>query len=238
MRASRLSQKLHKWLGLLVGLQLVIWSISGFYMVVVNIDIIHGNHLVRPAVPIANKDLALFSAQLNGLLEGNSEAKAISLSMKNSRAIAEISAPGNTILFDINDGSVTSQIDESAARELAKSYYAGSSKIENISLINNNPPREIGSRPLPVWRIDFEDTWGTTLYISATTGALSTRRHTLWRVFDFVWMLHIMDYDERDDINNALLRIVSILAFLLVLSGVWYLYFRLNVRSWFRRGAP
>ena len=59
MRASRLSQKLHKWLGLLVGLQLVIWSISGFYMVVIDIDIIHGDHLVQPAEPISEPDLAL-----------------------------------------------------------------------------------------------------------------------------------------------------------------------------------
>ena len=48
-------------------------------------------------------------------------------------------------------------------------------------------------------------------------------------------MLHIMDYDEREDINNLLLRVVSFLAFLLVLSGVWHLYFRLNVKSWFAK---
>ena len=237
MRASRLSQKLHKGLGLLVGLQLVIWSISGFYMVVVDIDIIHGDHLVQPAKPISEPDLALFSQQLTSLVQDNPQATAISLSMLNGRAMAEIAAPNATLLHDIGDGKIASQIDEVAVKKLAKAYYAGSGAIETLSLISANPPREIGSRPLPLWRIDFDDAWGTTLYISATTGALATRRHTLWRVFDFVWMLHIMDYDEREDINNTLLRIVSTLGFLLVLSGVWYLYFRLNVRAWFRRGT-
>lgn len=237
MRASRLSQKLHKWLGLLVGLQLVIWSISGFYMVIVDIDIIHGDHLVQPAQPISEPDLALFSQQLTSLAQDNPQATAISLSMMNGRATAEITAPDAILLHDIGDGKIVSQIDKVAVKKLAKSYYAGSGAIETLSLISANPPHEIGSRPLPLWRVDFDDAWGTTLYISTTTGALATRRHTLWRVFDFVWMLHIMDYDEREDINNTLLRIVSILAFLLVLSGVWYLYFRLNARAWFKRGA-
>ena len=237
MRTSRLAQKLHKWLGLLVGLQLVIWSISGFYMVVVDIEIIHGDHLVQPAEPISEPDLALFSQQLTILAQDNSQATAISLSMVNGRATAEISAPGTITLLDIGDGMIASQIDEITVRKIARGYYAGSGAIETLSLISANPPREIGSRALPLWRVDFDDAWGTILYISATTGALATRRHTLWRVFDFVWMLHIMDYDEREDINNTLLRIVSTLAFLLVLSGAWYLYFRLNVRAWFRRGT-
>lgn len=46
MKASRLSQKLHKWLGLIVGVQLLIWTVSGFYMVLMDIDMIHGDHLV------------------------------------------------------------------------------------------------------------------------------------------------------------------------------------------------
>ena len=170
MRASRLSQKLHKWLGLLVGLQLVIWSISGFYMVVIDIDIIHGDHLVQPAETIGEKDLALFSEQLTRLVQDNPQATAISLSMLNGRATAEITAPDATLLHDIGDGKIASQIDEVTSGKLAKAYYAGSGAIETLSLISANPPHEIGSRALPLWRVDFDDAWGTTLYISATTG--------------------------------------------------------------------
>ena len=180
---------------------------------------LHGDHLVQPAEPISEPDLALISQQLTGLAQGNPQATAISLSMMNGRAMAEITAPDATLLHDIGDGKIASQIDEVTVGKLAKAYYAGSGAIETLSLISANPPREIGSRPLPLWRVDFDDAWGTTLYISATTGALATRRHTLWRVFDFVWMLHIMDYNEREDINNTLLRIVSTLAFLAILPA-------------------
>ncbi|HEY0628211.1 MAG TPA: hypothetical protein VGD23_02680, partial [Sphingomicrobium sp.] len=51
MRLHIAARKTHKWLGLFIGLQVVIWSLSGLYMTVVHIDTIHGDHLVRPAPP-------------------------------------------------------------------------------------------------------------------------------------------------------------------------------------------
>jgi hypothetical protein len=52
-----------------------------------------------------------------------------------------------------------------------------------------------------------------------------SRRHELWRIFDFVWMLHIMDYDERENVNNLLLRGMTLLALTTSLSGAWLLFF-------------
>jgi uncharacterized iron-regulated membrane protein len=235
LKTSRLSQKIHKWLGLLVGIQLVIWTISGFYMVVIDIDIIHGDHLVQPAAELSAESVREFSTKLPQLTRTYPEAQSLSLESLAGRAVFKVKTPSGTLLLDALNGETITAIDNSRINQLANIYYAGSGVIQNATLIESNPPREIGARPLPIWRIDFDDIWGTTLYISPITGALATRRHTLWRVFDFVWMLHIMDYDEREDINNILLRIVSILAFLLVLSGIWYLYFRLNVKSWFSK---
>jgi hypothetical protein len=47
MRTHVIVRKTHKWLGLFVGLQVVILSLSGLYMTVVHIDTIHGDHLIR-----------------------------------------------------------------------------------------------------------------------------------------------------------------------------------------------
>ena len=38
-------------------------------------------------------------------------------------------------------------------------------------------------------------------------------------------MIHIMDYDTRDDMNNALLRFATILGVTTALSGAWLVYF-------------
>jgi len=48
MRTHVIARKTHKWLGLFIGLQVVIWSLSGLYMTAVHIDTIHGDPLIRP----------------------------------------------------------------------------------------------------------------------------------------------------------------------------------------------
>src|SRR3546814_18806007 len=79
------------------------------------------------------------------------------------------------------------------------------------------------SRKPPFWQVEFEGWNRPTLYLSPSTGELISRRHTLWRVFDFVWMLHLMDYDERTDVNNPMLRIETWSASALAISGAWLL---------------
>ena len=204
-------------------------------MVVIDIDIIHGDHLVQPTAELSSENIREFSTRLPKLVKTYPEAQALSLVFLAGRAVVKVKTQRQTLLLDPLNAEPIAPIDSNRINQLAMSYYAANGMIEKATLIESNPPREIGARPLPIWRIDFDDIWGTTLYISPVSGALATRRHTLWRVFDFVWMLHIMDYDEREDVNNLLLRLVSFLAFLLVISGVWYLYFRLNVKSWFAR---
>ena len=49
MRTHVIARKTHKWIGLFVGLQVVVWSLSGLYMTIVHIDTIHGDHLIRVA---------------------------------------------------------------------------------------------------------------------------------------------------------------------------------------------
>ena len=47
LKRAVIARNLHKWLGLFVGLQVLIWLASGLYMVVVDIDFIHGDSLVK-----------------------------------------------------------------------------------------------------------------------------------------------------------------------------------------------
>jgi uncharacterized iron-regulated membrane protein len=83
---------------------------------------------------------------------------------------------------------------------------------------------------VPVWRVEFEGAWRPTFYISPYTGELVTRRHDLWRMFDVVWMLHIMDYDDRQDVNNILLQAFTWLTVLASASGGWLLVYSFRRR--------
>ena len=207
-------------------------------MVVVDIDIIHGDHLVKTNKPaLMSLRSENLTAAFTSLAKTNPDASAISITSLLGKTTYLVESNGERIPVDATSGQPSSPIDARSAERFAQQYYTGTSNIIKSALIETNPPSELGARRLPIWRVDFDDLWQTSFYISPVTGELVTRRHALWRVFDFVWMLHIMDYDERKDVNNWLLRIVASLGFLLVVTGVWYLYYRLNLRRWFRRAS-
>jgi hypothetical protein len=233
MRPALLSRTLHKWLGLFVGLQLVLWTVSGFYMVVVDLDFIHGDPLVRNVrVPIKGE---FPQTPVSDVAHRYANVSQVSLHALPGFAalVYEVTSNGRKVLVDATDGQQLSPLTDGTIRDLARQYYAGEGKLVGLSLIERDGPLEIQSRPLPLWRADFDDWLETSLYLHPDTGALVTRRHRFWRWFDFLWMLHIMDFDTRTDMNNGLLRVTTVAGLITVMSGGWLLYF-----SFRRKVAP
>ena len=66
-------------------------------------------------------------------------------------------------------------------------------------------PLEYRGRPLPAWRVELADGRDTRVYLDAATGAVTARRNGLWRTYDLLFGLHIMDYGGREDFNTPLL---------------------------------
>ena len=57
-------------------------------------------------------------------------------------------------------------------------------------------------------------------YLHATSGQVLAIRNTSWRWWDFLWSLHIMDYDTRDEIGTWLLKLFSLLAVATAIAGL------------------
>jgi hypothetical protein len=139
--------------------------------------------------------------------------------------VYELTAAGRKILVDAANGQQLSPLSAGMIRQLARTYYAGSGELVAVELLEHEVPMEIRGRAPPLWRADFDDWLQTTLYLQPDTGALVARRHRLWRWYDFLWMLHIMDYGERETPTGIVPRVATVLGAITVLSGVWLLYF-------------
>ena len=217
-----LSRRAHKWLALLVGVQLVIWTLTGLYMTAVHIDIIHGDHLIRQvdkqSIPVGSLISPAAAAQRVR------QPERVRLASFLGKPVYVVEGAGAEIMVDAVRGRIVQRPNKDQVRQIALQRFAGNERLERLSLISEIPGEVRGRHP-PLWRADFSGWNKPTLYISPWTGELTSRRHELWRVFDFVWMLHIMDYEERENINNLLLRGMTILALVTVLSGAWLLYF-------------
>ncbi len=226
MSPRRLARRLHKWFAIVVGAQLVLWAVSGVYMVSVDLDIIHGDMLVREVHPIVDD-------ALDEVLPP-SQVLALQGAVTDFELVARLDQPvylvtttgGVRRAVDAITGEPLEELSAAEAARAAEANYRGTSAVARTELITRSPPSEIATLDLPVWQVNFDDAWGSSFYIDPVSGAFLKRRHTLWRVFDFLWMLHIMDYEARTDINNLLLRMVAGLSLLMGLSGVWLLYYR------------
>ena len=232
MRLPALARKTHKWLALIIAVQAVFWMLSGLYMTAVHINIIHGDHLVRAPrqQPIA----------LEGLVEPTSlvpgGTRSVRLDTQLGQPVYIVDAIPGRMLFDARTGQMLSPLDEKAARDRAVELYAGKGAVTKVELLDT-APSEIKGRQMPIWRVEFEGMWKPTIYIAPQTGELSAKRHDLWRIFDFVWMFHIMDYEERTDMNNTLLRVATWMAVATSATGGWLLLYSFRRRRRARKAA-
>ncbi|KGB57599.1 PepSY domain-containing protein [Sphingopyxis sp. LC363] len=213
-------RRTHKWLALVVGVQALLWTLTGFYMVAVHIDIIHGDDLVRaPVAQPFDLDGLAAPSKIVAAAPGVSEMR---LQRFSGRPVWRAETPDGARLFDARTGAPLPALTETQVREQARRIYTGDGKIVSVRLLTE-APQEMQARKLPYWQVVFEGWNRPTLYLSPATGELISRRHALWRVFDFAWMLHIMDYDERTDVNNPLLRVATWSTFAMAATGAWLL---------------
>lgn len=237
MRPARLSHFLHKWLALFVGAQAIGWIVSGLYMVAVDIDFIHGDTLVRNLVSAPPRASTWFSLEKTRARYGAIQSVKIKGLPGFSHPLYELQMPDSVVLLDATTGTAISPLGRDRVAMLAGRYFAGTADLVDLELLFGQPPLEIQGRSLPLWRARFDDWHQTTLYIHPDSGELVTRRHRLWRWFDALWMVHIMDYETRTDANNGLLRFASVAGLVFAGSGLWLLWFSFRFRRRARRQA-
>lgn len=220
--ASLLARRTHKWLALFVGLQALIWTLTGLYMTTVHIDIIHGDHFIRHA-PVRPIDTGRLVDPL-AAARAVPGADGVRFHWLLDRPTYIVTRKGGASLVDALSGNRLPPPSEADVRRLADHWFTGKERLVKVALIEKIPGEIRGRKP-PLWRADFGGWNKPTLYFSPQTGELVSRRHELWRVFDFVWMLHIMDYETRDNVNNPLLRVFTWAAVVMALSGAWLLLY-------------
>jgi uncharacterized iron-regulated membrane protein len=217
----------HKWLGLIVGVQMILWVASGLFMTAVPIEIVRGEHNVRKADP-SEISLEALPALRDLLREPITRAE---LTVLIGRPVWRIDRAGKAhSLVDAQTGAMLSPLSAATALAIAQQDFEGQGAAQGVKLISTDPPIEYRAS-LPVWHVRFADTENTRVYVSPLTGKVVARRTDTWRVYDFLWSLHIMDYRGRDDFNHPLVVIASVLALILSVTGLWIVV----VRFWPRR---
>lgn len=211
--------RIHKIVGLVFGIQLVFWTISGLFFTLFPIEQVRGENL-RTEINHGVLDLARVSvASLDTFSALGISADAAELKMFLGTPVWMLSGKDGRYLFDAQTGEALSPISKQSALEIAR--LGMNEKAGNPGepwLLETNAPREYAGE-LPVWVVDFEP--GTVrAYIDGQTGELRTVRTRLWRTFDTLWRFHIMDVTGANRIDSWWLRIAAFFGLTLALSGL------------------
>lgn len=214
-----LSQRTVRWwhtrLAWLVGVQVLLWMVSGLYMSAAPIDWIHGDHWVKSEWQALPPGSVIAPGELQRQFP---DSERFTLKTLLAQPVYEVHRPGSIVLVDAVSGVARAPLDAEAVQTLAQARFAQPRAIRSIDWLEA-APAEVSGRPAPLWRVTFEGASAPTLYYSPYSGELLAKRFAGWRIFDALWMLHIMDYATRSNVNNALLRVAAGIALAFVVSG-------------------
>ena len=233
MAGQGLWAKIHKWLALLMAIQILFWFVSGLFFAAVPIERVRSEHAKAEAAaaPVP------FGLAADGLLRLGSAGvtgERIEIRVLLNRPVALITPrEGRPRLYDLATGRPASPIPMSVAARIAEADHAGEARAARVERVTENSPEYRG--PLPAWRVDFDDGANRSLYVAADTGVVAARRSTLWRVYDFLWSLHIMDFKNHEDFNSPLLIVATALGLIVVIAGIVMFPSRLGLTAWLRR---
>ncbi|SDJ96752.1 NADH:ubiquinone reductase (Na(+)-transporting) subunit F [Microbulbifer yueqingensis] len=214
----------HKWLSLVIGLQLALWLASGLAFALLDSSVVSGRHLAerQPAQAIAPQQSLLSHAEIARRHTGG-EIFSIRLQPGLDRPVYRLETAEGIELRDAGSGNAL-VIDAAAAAAIAARDYAGDDSLIGEPVMLESATMETRGHSGAIWRVDAADEFGTTLYVSARDGQVLERRNDTWRLFDIFWMLHIMDYTERQDFNNPFVIAFGIGALLMSISGCLLLF--------------
>ncbi len=167
-------RKFHKYISLIVSIQLLLWTISGIYFSFNKIENVRGEQY---------------------------------------RIEKKVSSP--------NEKEQTKMLSREEAKKIV-SLKTTLTPIQSLLVDEEVRGSEFRGRNLPLYKVVSENEEGKKInvYIDPFTGEVSAIRSLQWRIWDFMWGVHIMDWVERDNIDNLWLKIFSFIALFTSLSGI------------------
>ncbi len=188
-------RRYHIWLGWLIGVPMLLWSVSGVLMVIKPIEEVRGANLLSDPRPVRTATpLVAPAIDVRPLSKLTLEQRAIG-----PRWVLSFANGANRLADPATGQLLPAMSAADAARELG-ARYTGSARITSVTRIDPaHPPIDL-RRPLDSWKVAMSD--GTYFYVDRWTGEIAARRTAWWRFYDFMWGLHIMDLQTREDAHN------------------------------------
>lgn len=216
-----LVRKTHKYLSFFISLQLLLWTISGIYFAFNKIELVRGeqylNHL-ETSFDLSKLDFEIV------------KAKEVEFKKRLGTEIVIIKTKDATRYLNMLGQPLTKiSMEDAMASVLTQTTLIPFATEE---IVNEKSGSEYRGRSLPIYRVKSKNAKDTELnvYINVYSAEVVAIRSNKWKIWDLMWGFHIMDWKERDNIDNILLKIFSILALVSSVTGIM-LFFKIDFKD-------
>ena len=204
-------RKVHSYLSLFISIQLLLWTVSGIYFAFNKIEDVRGEqYREKPQNSVNFQD--------------------INFEISDAENISFISR-GDLDLLIVQDASGRKYLDYEG-NDVKKITYTDAQNIvtkktnleplEVNEITEDKKGSEFRGRNLPIYQIKAvnDKDEEINVYINPYSGEVAAIRSAQWRIWDLMWGFHIMDWKERDNIDNFFLQLFSILALVSAITGI------------------
>jgi len=188
-------RKIHRYLSIFIAIQLLLWTLSGIYFAFNKIEMVRGEQYRLPL----DTEYRIFKRLGEEIIETNENGLKTYLTHPDKLPVKNL-LPEEAITIAKEKTSLI--------------------PIEVSFIEKEERGVEYRGRRLPIYKISTDTKDGINIYLDPITGDIAAIRSDSCRAWDLLWALHIMDYQDRDNINNILLKIFSVLALISSITGI------------------
>jgi hypothetical protein len=182
-------RKTHRYLGVFIGIQFLLWTVGGLYFSWSNLDDIHGDPLKRPAgampfsLSLVSPSIPMLALSQKPEIDSIMDMQLIEVLGQPVYQLNYRLKQGNshpmvqTQLADARTGLLRNDLTQAEASALAQRRFAGSSAIERVEyLTSTSGHHEYRGKPLPAYAITFRQPAPATMYVAAQFGTVQSVR--------------------------------------------------------------
>lgn len=223
---TRLNKNIHKWLSLFVGVQLIIWLVTGLYFNLMDHEKASGNLLRKPVVHAGN--IQHFNLlPIDNLTEPS--PRSLNFIWILGKPYYELKYSHKPHSYQYKDRLVIDatngeryKVTEDIALKVSQLSLMGYSDLLSATLVSP-PIDELPSQQNELWKVSVNNQANTHIYIDALTARVVSHVDDDRRLRDFMFMLHFMDYGKSGGFNHWLSVLFAVSALILSLTGVMWL---------------
>lgn len=222
-------RKIHKWASLLIGLQVIIWVVSGLVFNVIDLQKAQGNTYRQSVAPVLHLNKSLVPVeQILKTYPNTIELKQINILSQPYYLLTQQQGlyrhlKNNYHIVNAQTAEIT-LIDKLLATKIARASYNGPGTISSIKLIAP-PIDDFLKNKNPSWQVNFNDKLATSVYVEQGSGRIIGHSNSDKRFADFFFMLHFMDYGSAGNFNTFQIMLFAFITLWLTLTGlIWTIH--------------